>query len=603
MRRSAIRASCGEDEVTGDHGRSPRFCAVLGTVLALAAGCSGSGTRDPAAEPAAAQGDPCAFQEIDPAVYGHEELRNPPEITSNGRVLDTDLSVRYTKKSETSIAGCPVKLRTYNGELVGPTLRLRPGQTLDLALHNDLPRESKKRIRAERQQEENNAYIATVPHPFNTTNLHTHGLHVSPRGNGDNVLLAVPPQTTQPYHIEIPEDHPPGTFWYHAHGHGSTAIQVGSGMAGTIVIEDGSDIPPPLAAANEREKVMMFGSILYDTHGKADDITAFFPGPNPEDCAAGKSSCTWQSSHRRTTINGQIVPRIHMRPGEVQRWRLIDGTFRETLEIQLDGHALHEIALDGLYLGRVDTWAPNQPIELQPGYRSDVLVQASLEEGTYLLRDGATPKSDALHAIAEDEEVLAEVVVEGEPIEMDLPTDAEMSALAPFPGVDLEKEAVGVQVATFQIGQDAIASPRNYFHINFAAFDPKHVRRLPLGATEQWALSTIGDPRGVPGPEAPPSPPPGPIPPLPHVFHIHVNPFQMERAGPDGETETVWKDTLLVPPSATPQEPLNVYTKYTDFTGKFVFHCHILDHEDLGMMEALKVVRPGAIVDRPPVHH
>ncbi|HEX2296130.1 MAG TPA: multicopper oxidase family protein [Actinomycetota bacterium] len=581
---------------------------LVGAVLA-AIWLAGGSDREPSAGPSPdgptpPGTDPCAFQEIDPAVYGHEELVNPPEISAEGKVLRTKLRVAYTKRSKTEIAGCPVKLRTYNRKLVGPTLRLRPGQTLDLALINDLPRETRKQVKAQFAQESDNAYLGTTPHSFNTTNLHTHGLHVSPRGNGDNVLLAVRPQKTQRYHIPIPRDHAPGTFWYHAHGHGSTAIQVGSGMAGTILIEDGNDIPPALAEANEREKVMLFGSILYDTTGQANDITAFFPDPPPPSipCERGLSSCTWQSSHRRTTINGQIVPRIFMQPGEVQRWRMIDGTFRETLEIRLDGHSLHEIALDGLYLGGVDTWAPDQPIELQPGYRSDVLVKASMEEGTYLLRDGPTPKDEALRGVAEDEEILAEVVVRGDPMDMELPTDEEMSALEPFPGVDLSKEATGVQVASFKIGSDAVASGRNYFHVNFQAFDPKHVRRLELGAVDEWSLSTTGDPAGVPGPEAPPGS--DPIPPLDHIFHIHVNPFQMERTGPDGKEELVWKDTLLVPSTASPQKPLPVYTKYTDFTGKFVIHCHILDHEDLGMMEAIKVVRPGSLIDKPkPEHH
>ncbi len=72
-----------------------------------------------------------------------------------------------------------------------------------------------------------------------------------------------------------------------------------------------------------------------------------------------------------------------MHPGEVQRWRMIDGGFRESLSIQLEGHALHEIALDGIYLGRVDTWSAAQSIDLEPGYRSDVLVKANSRPGTY----------------------------------------------------------------------------------------------------------------------------------------------------------------------------------------------------------------------------
>ena len=74
-----------------------------------------------------------------------------------------------------------------------------------------------------------------------------------------------------------------------------------------------------------------------------------------------------------------------------------------------------------------------------------------------------------------------------------------------------------------------------------------------------------------------------------HPFHIHVNPFQLQRTGPDGKPETIWKDTLLVPPSSA-QQPIKVYTRYLDYIGQFVMHCHILDHEDLGMMEVDEVV-------------
>jgi hypothetical protein len=76
------------------------------------------------------------------------------------------------------------------------------------------------------------------------------------------------------------------------------------------------------------------------------------------------------------------------------------------------------------------------------------------------------------------------------------------------------------------------------------------------------------------------------IPPTPHVFHIHVNPFQYVRTGPDGKPEMVWKDTLLIQAGQTS----TFYTQYQDYIGQFVMHCHILDHEDLGMMEVVEAV-------------
>lgn len=590
----------------------------LAGAAGIVASWAGGGGRGVRAFLAAQGTGPCAYVPIDVAEYGGAELENPPEWTPENGVLKKRLRVAFTKRSDTEIAGCPVRLRSFNRKLVGPTMRVRPGDDLAPVLVNRLPVESTAQVRKQRRQQTSQAHVAVKPNAYNTTNLHFHGLHVSPRGNGDNVLLAIPPQTKQAYEVEIPDDHPSGTFWYHPHGHGSTAIHVGSGMAGAIVIEDDpKKIPPALAAANEREKVMVFQTILYDAKGKSQNIKSFFPDSptptaQPSPCVNARPTCAWFGSHRRTTINGQIVPTISMQPGEVQRWRMVGGAFRELIELRLEGHELHEIALDGLYLGRVDTWAADddkQTIALGPGYRSDVLVQAG-DEGTYDLIDESEP--DSLRGVDEQRRVVARVVVGGEPLDMNLPTDEEMAPLAPFPGVDLRFEAEGVQIAQFRLAGDRVgATPatsplpvptpsplpslpdersKTYFQINGEAFDPHRVRRLALGTVDVWNLSTVGDPPGLGD---------GGIPPLDHVFHIHVNPFQYVREGPDGP-ELVWKDTVVVPATNTPEDVVNVYTKYTDFTGRFVIHCHILDHEDLGMMQVVKVVRPAALVRKLP---
>lgn len=93
-------------------------------------------------------------------------------------------------------------------------------------------------------------------------------------------------------------------------------------------------------------------------------------------------------------------------------------------------------------------------------------------------------------------------------------------------------------------------------------------------------LTTVGDPPCAPRGGQ------GSIPALPHVFHIHINPFQATRLDPSGKPEVVWKDTVLVPPASNVQ----IFTQYLDYIGQFVMHCHILDHEDLGMMEVIEVV-------------
>ena len=538
-------------------------CALLALALSVVA------------SPAFAQRPGCEYQDIDVAKFGRKPFQNPPEVKSVNGALNTELVTRYTDPYSVSIGGCGVRLRTYNGALVGPTLRAKPGDALNINLNNRLPVESPADVAAQFEQERSNAHLSVMPASFNTTNLHTHGLHVSPVGNSDNVLLAILPGTQFPYEIKVPPSHAPGSFWYHAHTHGSTSIQVGSGMAGALILEDdATKIPPALAAANQGEKIMVLQTILYDTNGELNQIAALFP--DPRQCPA-QNPGTWTCSKRKATINGQIQPVITMRPGEVQRWRLIDSAFRESFTLRLEGHPLHEIALDGLYTGRVDVWPEGQTVELQPGYRSDVLVQASTTPGTYRLINGALPAARALRGTAQDEDVIAIVQVQGEPVAMALPTSAEMAPLAAYPGVNLKNLAVGVQQVVFKLGSDLApgSASRNYFQVNFQAFDPNHSRKVVLNTVDQWSLSTAGDPIANQG-----------IPPLPHVFHIHVNPFQVDRMGPSGQPQTVWKDTVLVPPG----QQINVYTQYLDYIGAFVMHCHILDHEDLGMMEVVEVV-------------
>jgi len=142
-----------------------------------------------------------------------------------------------------------------------------------------------------------------------------------------------------------------------------------------------------------------------------------------------------------------------------------------------------------------------------------------------------------------------------------------------------------VQEVVFKLGSGLQPTePRGYFQVNYAAFSDGNRRYVRLNSTDLWSLTTVGDPAAVAG---------GGIGPLPHVFHIHINPFQVLRNGPNNQPEWVWKDTQFVPAGDT----VNVYTQYRDFTGAFVLHCHILDHEDLGMMEVVEVV------ERMPIPH
>jgi FtsP/CotA-like multicopper oxidase with cupredoxin domain len=98
--------------------------------------------------PAWADKSGCEYKEIDVALFGQKPFQNPPEIVSRNGLLKANLIMQYTN----SIAGCPVHLRTYNGQLVGSTLRARPGDVLDIDLDNRLPIESPDQIQAQFEQ-------------------------------------------------------------------------------------------------------------------------------------------------------------------------------------------------------------------------------------------------------------------------------------------------------------------------------------------------------------------------------------------------------------------------------------------------------------------
>ncbi|OJH42644.1 multicopper oxidase family protein [Cystobacter ferrugineus] len=466
-----------------------------------------------------------------------------------------------------------VNLRSYNGKLVGPVIEARPGDTLNILLDNQLPMEPHT--------------PGTDHHSpgFNTTNLHVHGLHVSPAGNSDNVMLEIVPGQQFQYEIKIPRDHPAGTYWYHPHRHGSVAIQVSNGLAGALIIRGDIDEVPAIKAA--REQILVIQQIPYVVNEQTklgqvepgdlvDGHTVFFPG-------------NWEAMKRRFTINGEVEPTLQMRPGEVQRWRFIHAGFRKKLEVKLvrrDPKTGAEeilpqylIALDGITTGSIDAL---EEVELHPAYRADVLVRATdnagnaLPEGTYWLVDGTQGAS------AESRN-LARVVVKGPQVMMGLPTEMELAPLAPFMDIPVDRD-IPVQKVKFELRIDSVP-PMGL--INGETFDASKSRKLLLGAEEEWEVSSPtehedSDPSHVYFNEG-------------HPFHIHLNPFQcdIKLKGVGGvKQKRVWKDTIFVEPG---QIPVKLRTRYERYVGMFMLHCHILDHEDFGMMEMIEIVLPGGM--------
>ena len=289
------------------------------------------------------------------------------------RNLVQDLTTGETRLIETP---------TYEGTIPGPTLRLKPGDTLDMLLVNQLP------LNPSQQR------MGGFPHDPSTTNLHTHGLTVSPQGNADNVLREMEPGTINPVQIKIPDDHQTGTFWYHPHKHGSVSYQLFGGMAGMLIVEGGPgtlDHVPAVKAA--REVVMVLQVIRTDPQGQVPFVNPDAQQLGSDPGTANGLWSTYQDSNFYFTTNGVTNPTLHMRPGEVQRWRVLNAASGETLVVALQGHSLHIIANDGITVPEMRTLGLEVPYVMGVGQRVDLLVQAGAP-GTYLLQtlDPAAPQ-------------------------------------------------------------------------------------------------------------------------------------------------------------------------------------------------------------------
>lgn len=513
--------------------------------------------------------------DVDFAAHG-EDFEHPPTVVSRAREMVQNLFVQQANMMIHQIDDTMrVELtRTYNGMVPGPTFLVDPGDKLSFVLYNQLPPNPDQRD-CERLMMENK------PNCFNSTNLHTHGLHVSPSSkyqNGkpvlasDDVLITVPPLERLPYCIWLPDFHAPGTHWYHSHRHGSTAIQVINGMVGAIIVQE----PPDQRIQVDSEMIWIMQEIV----GTQND--------------ADSKIYTCEPPQVRFTVNGVDTPRFKMLPNEIRRWRFVNATASPrgfcNLFLRKQGSTdmvpISLIALDGItFYG----WQP-QPVPgpgrtggltFSPGNRADFLVK--LPAGTYEMVKGQSDLGVA------GEQVLAVVDVSGPTLpDRPLPSlpgrEFRPCYLKPIPDAEPinrnNPRAITFSVNNGNCGDDPPGSPiKANFLINGVKFgDPAAVQTVQLGSTELWTLANAS--RAA------------------HPFHIHVNPFQIkgnliDYTKPDSPENRAWWDTIPVPKQTTGGASLQMLTRFLDYGGDFVFHCHILIHEDLGMMQEVKVEGKG----------
>lgn len=434
-------------------------------------------------------------------------LTQPPVLAShNGR-----LRVELTAGVGVPLAGRDTRALGFNGSSPGPTLRVRPGDELAVRLTNRLAQ---------------------------PTNLHLHGLRVSPQASGDNPFLRIDPGASFDYLHRIAPDHPPGTYWYHPHHHGTVADQLFGGLAGALLVEGGPDLEVT------EDRVLLITDITLERDGRVAPAT------------------TMQRMMGRqgelVLVNGQYQPSIPATPAAAQRWRIINGCTSRVLPIRLEGHQLIQIAHDGTFLPAP---IPRNRVVLAPGNRADVIIRPAAG-GRYPLTAEAFERGGMGGMMGGGKATsgpvsLATLVCAGTPLTPP-PLPAALPAEAPPAG----PVAVQRQIA-FEMGMGMGGMS---FTIDGRRFDPlRDDQTVTFGDIEEWTVTNTS--------------------PLAHPFHLHVWPFTVLAMSDASPPAGVPQDVVLIPARGWAR----LRIPFTTHVGRSVYHCHILDHEDAGMMATVNV--------------
>ena len=483
-------------------------------------------------------------------------VEDPLNLSSQNGVLSAEFLMGHSVDDRGYTHYC-YNYKTAAGYVEAPTLRLNPGDALKLVVKNRI------------KEDDAGMKMPTPPGQvcgdggqmtLQSTNVHFHGLNVSPNCHQDDVIttLIQPGTPGFDFNIPIPKDEPPGLYWYHPHVHGFTEFQVNGGAAGAIIVEGMDKIHPEVAGLTERVFVL-----------RQQYLVPWIPGPY------------------QLTINYQVSafpfphPMIQMKPGEKQFWRVANATLQDFMPLQFQVNGVPQkvelIALDGYPLAQTRR---QNTILLPPAGRAEFIVQAPAtgESGSLVTLNystGPTGNPDLAQPIAI--------------VQLTQGPETRQAAKSSGPALRIEDLKFGDLAK-----QNATAQRKLYFSEEFGGtngpiqfmitvdgqkqrvFEPneKPVITTNVGAVEDWTIEN----RALET----------------HAFHIHQIHFLMMEVDGQPVKNPDLRDTIEIPFWEGPGHPYHSVKVRMDFrdptiAGTFVFHCHILLHEDLGMMHKILV--------------
>ncbi|TIT21951.1 MAG: multicopper oxidase family protein [Mesorhizobium sp.] len=377
--------------------------------------------------------------------------------------------------------------------------------------------------------------------PEETSTIHWHGMPV-PADQDGNPMDPVATGTERTYNFELPEGSA-GSYWYHPHPHGKTAEQVYRGLAGAFVVKPKADPIP----AEYGDTVLVFTDLRLAADGTMPDNTMV-------DLMNGRVG-------DHVLVNGQKNPALSVPFGTKRRFRFYNATNARFLRLSFDGAPMTIIGTDG---GLLDAPVAANDVLLSPAERLELIVSFE-KRGTVTLNTldydrgwmGAGRPADAGLT-------LLTVNVSDTPAEAFPPLPEKLRPIAQLGTPAVSRRFVFTETMTMSATDMQMG-----FLINGAAFDMGRIDVVSkTGQVELWEIVNKAD--------------------MDHPFHVHGTQFQVvehERGGQVSKPAYLaWKDTVNVARGETVRLLLR-----QDRPGRRMYHCHILEHEQLGMMGVIDV--------------
>jgi FtsP/CotA-like multicopper oxidase with cupredoxin domain len=547
--------------------------------------------------------------EVCPRPQPGSVIAEPEDLRSKNGVLELELIARNVKESDGRTRYC-----FTDGEgREAPNLRVKPGDLVILHLRNQMTNVDGSATMADHAHSTRMGRQGCTANPamdLLSTNLHFHGTTIPATCHQDDVLKTSvqpgdPPFT---YRFRVPEDEPPGLYWYHPHIHGFTKPQVLGGASGALIVEGLERAKPELAGMPERILIIRDEDLAHPDAppSKLEPVVPRFLVDRDGDAA--NTGTGFGKPAKDLSVNYVPVPYpdyppaiIRMRPGERQLWRVLNASAITYLDLQVlvnrSPQPLGLVAMDGMPIGMN---VPNAisgaspPIDGQthlgipPGARVEFVIQgpAAGETGLLVTRTVDTGPGGE----NDPNRTLAQIVATPDAPE---PRSQLSSAPQPLPLLSRpwlgDVQPVRVRHLYFSEKLDDPNDPTSAveFYLTVEGQTPRMFDMnsttpnmvAQQGTVEDWIIENRSSEL--------------------HAFHIHQLHFLLLDYNGIRVDENFLRDTVNVPyyngrQLAYPSVRIRVDFRDPNSVGTFPYHCHLLEHEDKGMMGTIEVVPASA---------